>query len=616
VSKAALLTKFAGLKQWTRGKKVAPHKPLLVLYALEIMRSSKERMIAYGQIDEDLKTLLLQFSDTPNPAPQYPFWRLQADGVWEVKADQELERRASNKDPRKSELLSKNARGGFTVELFEALLAEPNLVDEVRESILLKFPEDQRVAVKEAVEAVAEERHPSNSSAHDANLSLSGSMERTPSPKAKQRQQQENQQADAGKRTPPAPRGSKVQSTKIADALYHIGDDWDISVHSVELGRTNDKVDFFRIRSSVNTVAEIRGLLDDCGLIIVDEANVENDNILSLMEEDAVLLDERNITLGYGGRLRGQLNATYYERSSGPLRGNGGSSRPGANKIVDELYDQLCVDKLGDLEIQIYKRAGSKHAEFIIFRSEKMSPVEVEYVLLESGIPTVDRSKNKALYNLIGEEMALVRLEAFGFDGGRLGVFDKDGMLRPLSVPSVSELSNIHKHLLQDGYIDNEVRAVESALNINEPISEEANQSAGIEVVQGPLVSSDPKELDGLVAALLDSGPVQRPEGQLEPRRVAAEGPHGFERDASVKAWVLEQAKGVCELCLKEAPFCKPDGRPYLEIHHPHTLADGGPDVIENAVALCPSCHRELHYGVNQNKRLDDLYAQVDRLVF
>ncbi|MFM0350878.1 HNH endonuclease [Paraburkholderia sp. RL17-347-BIC-D] len=26
-------------------------------------------------------------------------------------------------------------------------------------------------------------------------------------------------------------------------------------------------------------------------------------------------------------------------------------------------------------------------------------------------------------------------------------------------------------------------------------------------------------------------------------------------------------------------------------------LAQGGPDTVANAIALCPNCHRERHYG-------------------
>lgn len=34
-------------------------------------------------------------------------------------------------------------------------------------------------------------------------------------------------------------------------------------------------------------------------------------------------------------------------------------------------------------------------------------------------------------------------------------------------------------------------------------------------------------------------------------------------------------------------------------MHHRRRLADGGEDTVANAIALCPSCHRERHYGIN-----------------
>ncbi|WP_342542729.1 HNH endonuclease signature motif containing protein [Paenisporosarcina sp. FSL H8-0542] len=36
---------------------------------------------------------------------------------------------------------------------------------------------------------------------------------------------------------------------------------------------------------------------------------------------------------------------------------------------------------------------------------------------------------------------------------------------------------------------------------------------------------------------------------------------------------------------------------PYLEVHHIKRLADNGEDSVENAIAVCPNCHRELHFG-------------------
>lgn len=61
----------------------------------------------------------------------------------------------------------------------------------------------------------------------------------------------------------------------------------------------------------------------------------------------------------------------------------------------------------------------------------------------------------------------------------------------------------------------------------------------------------------------------------------------------------LDRANGICERCSCEAPFIRrSDGTRYLEVHHKVRLADGGEDTIENALALCPNCHRELHYGL------------------
>lgn len=73
----------------------------------------------------------------------------------------------------------------------------------------------------------------------------------------------------------------------------------------------------------------------------------------------------------------------------------------------------------------------------------------------------------------------------------------------------------------------------------------------------------------------------------------------GFKRNPDVVAEVLIRANGVCEKCNTEAPFIrKKNNTPYLEVHHIVTLADGGDDSIKNSLALCPNCHREVHFGI------------------
>ena len=71
-----------------------------------------------------------------------------------------------------------------------------------------------------------------------------------------------------------------------------------------------------------------------------------------------------------------------------------------------------------------------------------------------------------------------------------------------------------------------------------------------------------------------------------------------FIRNKDVIAEVLEQAAGICGKCKKPAPFNRrSDQRPFLEVHHKLQLAHDGEDTVENAIALCPNCHRQLHHG-------------------
>ena len=103
------------------------------------------------------------------------------------------------------------------------------------------------------------------------------------------------------------------------------------------------------------------------------------------------------------------------------------------------------------------------------------------------------------------------------------------------------------------------------------------------------------------------------PKGQQNPEKIERTTIQ-FKRDASVVAYVLEQANGACECCGKASPFERKEGEPFLEVHHVKHLSEGGSDTKENAVGLCPNCHRELHYGANQLSLMRSLYKKVLRL--
>jgi 5-methylcytosine-specific restriction protein A len=72
-----------------------------------------------------------------------------------------------------------------------------------------------------------------------------------------------------------------------------------------------------------------------------------------------------------------------------------------------------------------------------------------------------------------------------------------------------------------------------------------------------------------------------------------------YRRSRAVRRYVLLRAKGECEGCGQLAPFLRIDGSPYLEPHHIRRRSDAGPDHPRWVIALCPTCHRRVHYGAD-----------------
>src|SRR5436190_6620619 len=69
---------------WKRGEQRAPHKLLLLLYALGRLVNADQRLISYAEVDRELRSLLLEFGPERRAChPEYPFSRLQNYGKWE-----------------------------------------------------------------------------------------------------------------------------------------------------------------------------------------------------------------------------------------------------------------------------------------------------------------------------------------------------------------------------------------------------------------------------------------------------------------------------------------------------------------------------------------------------
>lgn len=103
---------------------------------------------------------------------------------------------------------------------------------------------------------------------------------------------------------------------------------------------------------------------------------------------------------------------------------------------------------------------------------------------------------------------------------------------------------------------------------------------------------AQPKSLaEARAIAIAATAPTQGRSGQSVTRNL-------YVRSKAVKDYVLLRAQGICESCKKPSPFQRLDGTPYLEPHHTTRLSDGGPDHPRYVGAVCPDCHREIHYGM------------------
>jgi putative restriction endonuclease len=118
------LEALASINQWRRGGQRAPHKPLLLLYALARFQRGLRGAMTYADVECDLDNLLREFGPPRRSSPSYPFDHLASDGLWIVSSD---EGKGSPGDAR-GRLRSTNARGCLDPDFEATLVADTTLL--------------------------------------------------------------------------------------------------------------------------------------------------------------------------------------------------------------------------------------------------------------------------------------------------------------------------------------------------------------------------------------------------------------------------------------------------------------------------------------------------------
>ena len=147
-----LTSLFTGIRTWRANGNRAPHKPLLLLWAIGRCLDGEPRLVSYARADEVLRDLLQRFGPHRKAVHTVdPFWRLRNDRVWEVPDDERI-REGPGGNAFKSSLLALNAHGGFPVHIFEELRRNPELAMRIAHSLVEdQFAPSIRDDVLEAV---------------------------------------------------------------------------------------------------------------------------------------------------------------------------------------------------------------------------------------------------------------------------------------------------------------------------------------------------------------------------------------------------------------------------------------------------------------------------------
>lgn len=123
------LNYISDMNVWYADGRREPHKPLLLLLALARIQAGKPRLMPFDEIEEKLQQIIEDFGPNRPPHPEYPFWRLRSEEIWEIPQSHTVHTTKSGRASRKC-LRDHKIEGGFSTEAFALLTANPELLEQ------------------------------------------------------------------------------------------------------------------------------------------------------------------------------------------------------------------------------------------------------------------------------------------------------------------------------------------------------------------------------------------------------------------------------------------------------------------------------------------------------
>ena len=147
--------RFARLNTWQRAGVRAPHKPLLLLFALGRVLRGEPRLVRFGDVERLLDGLIAEFGPPRKRTrgrARYPFWHLCNDGVWTLPERAAIVAGGLDRSNEPPIAVLREALGGFPAALHLRLVAEPWLCIELIERLIAgHFPTSYREDIRAAI---------------------------------------------------------------------------------------------------------------------------------------------------------------------------------------------------------------------------------------------------------------------------------------------------------------------------------------------------------------------------------------------------------------------------------------------------------------------------------